>query len=50
MKQHAKINRLIVLGLAFFLALAILLPGRSAAEIDPELYKHPKIESAICND
>ena len=59
MKKHAKIFRLIILGLAFSGALAVFLPSQSAAsnflsittpvlENADDLYKHPKIESALC--
>ena len=60
MKHHAKMIRLVVLGLAFSVALAVFLPGRSQADSEspltdtlqanaPDLYKHPKIDSTICN-
>jgi len=59
MKKHAKIFRLIILGLVFSGGLAIFLPSQSAAsgflamttpiqENAGDLYKHPKIESALC--
>lgn len=59
MKKHTKIFRLIILGLAFSGVLAIFLPGQSAAsnflamtsptqENAGDLYKHPKIKSALC--
>jgi subtilisin family serine protease len=59
MKQHVKLIKLAVLVLAFSGALAIFLPGLPAAdnflprapelqEIAPDLYKHPKIDSNLC--
>jgi hypothetical protein len=59
MKKQAKIFRSAILGLAFSGALAIFLPGQSAAggflpqttplqESAGDLTKHPKIESALC--
>jgi len=60
MKKQAKIFKLTILGLAFSGAMAIFLPGQSAAsdflsmttplqENAGDLYKHPKIESALGN-
>jgi hypothetical protein len=59
MKKHTKIYRLLILGLVFSGALLIFFPGQSTAsnfsaketalqEYTGDLYKHPKIESALC--
>jgi subtilisin family serine protease len=60
MTRYAKISAWIILGLALSGSVAIFLAGQSKAEaLEPapaivpkssaELYKHPKVDSAICN-